>query len=592
MHPDNLLELKTIILRRLPVLVYNPQSSRIADGVQKDPTITSIYFDNPSFQLYNAKVDHKISASSLRLRWYGQLADNPEVYCEKKTVNEDDTSREQKFTTKVKYVQRYLDGEYKMDKEIQKLRTRVGEGSDQVKQLETNVNDIQDFVKSNDLRPILRANYTRTAFQIPGDNRVRVTLDTELALIREDALDPEQPCRNPQTWHREDIDDPQLEYPFVKVSKSDINRFPHALLEVRVRGNKKYEWTSDLMNSHLVKPAPRFSKFVHGVAQLFDDYVNSFPFWLHEVDTEIRKDPHDAFEEEQARKQKVADDEFAVGSLLKPSFGSPSRSSKPDVTSLVGSPDSARNKIRAQPKRATSEMTKASAQPKSSLRQTVAEENSDEDTTEVRDSRGLRSFLPSMSKFARSRRQGQVRLPPGVQEPSFWIKDEGHVKVEAKVWMANQRTFIKWQHVGILLSSLSLGLFNAAAADNQVAKTLGIVYTVIGILTALWGYGIYMWRSDLIRKRSGRDFDNVIGPVVVCSSLIVALILNFVFKVSSLNIHQCSIPGITNDHSFEPSKSRETHQRTAASLPLWTNYDLCYTWYFVQSRSATACIAP
>ena len=85
-HMDNLLEVKTVILRRLPVLVYNPQTSKVAEGTQQDPSITSIYFDNPDFALYSAKVEHKTDASNLRLRWYGKLSQKPEIMFEKKTV--------------------------------------------------------------------------------------------------------------------------------------------------------------------------------------------------------------------------------------------------------------------------------------------------------------------------------------------------------------------------------------------------------------------------------------------------------------------------------------------------------------------------
>jgi hypothetical protein len=34
------------------------------------------------------------------------------------------------------------------------------------------VDELQSFIKDNDLQPMLRANYTRTAFQIPGDDRI------------------------------------------------------------------------------------------------------------------------------------------------------------------------------------------------------------------------------------------------------------------------------------------------------------------------------------------------------------------------------------------------------------------------------------
>ena len=35
----------------------------------------------------------------------------------------------------------------------------------------------------------------------------------------------------------------------------------------------------------------------------------------------------------------------------------------------------------------------------------------------------------------------------------------------------------------------------------------------------------------MIERRSGKDFDNILGPIIVCISLVVALGLNFGFKV-------------------------------------------------------------
>lgn len=545
MHQDNILELKTVILRRLPVLIYNPQTSKVAEGGQRDPTITSIYLDNPQFSLYNAKVGQTWPATQLRLRWYDGLSTNPEIFVEKKTVYEDDTSREQKFTTKPKYLPGFLKGDNKMEKEVHRLTDRVGEDSDQVPKLKETIDDIQQFVLENKLQPVLRANYTRTAFQMPGENNVRITLDTNLALIREDSLDLERPVRKPEDWHREDIDNAEMEWPFSGIRKGEINRFPYALLEIRLKGDKKSAWVQEMMGSHLVKNAPRFSKFTHGVAQLFDDYVNAFPFWLADVDTDIRRDPHQAFEEEQQRKAKAFEDEVAVGSIL----GSQSRSMpnglKQDAQSPYGSPSSSKHPSKRGnvDRRANAQSTRmASGAEKSNTEPTVDEDDSENDNEEpaiaIQSSQGgLRSLLPSFStsKYAQAKRsksgRGNQPLPPGVVEPKSWIKDEGEVKVEAKVWLANQRTFIKWQHVAVLLASLSLGLFNAAGEHNTIARVLGTVYTVLALFIAIWGWGIYMYRARLIERRSGKDFDNILGPCVVCIGLIVALAFNFGLKV-------------------------------------------------------------
>lgn len=493
--------------------------------------MTSLYFDNPQFALYDRKVSRAPGAASLRLRWYGHLNEKPEILFEKKVEKENGESVETRFPIKDKYVQSFITGEYKLEKSVEKLRERQRSDDNGVAQLEKSIDDIQSFIKENELQPVLRANYTRTAFQIPGDDRVRISIDTDMAFIREDSLDSDRPCRNPEDWHRKEIDETNMEFPFSAIRKGEISRFPFALLEIRVRDTKKRtnEWVLDLMSSHLVKEAPKFSKFVHGVAQLFEDYVNSFPFWLSDLETDIRRDPEAAFQEEQEKKSKKAEDELAVGSFV----GGKSASS---LTPAVASP-----------------FGKSPAKG-SDRRQSAPEANADDDETDheaglsnentLAGRSRVRSLLPSFSgsKYARAHRQpGSVRLPPGVREPGKLIKDSGPVRVEPKVWLANQRTFIKWQHISVLLASLSLGLYNAAGEHNNVARILALVYTLVAIFAGAWGWWQYLLRSRMIQERSGKDFDNIVGPIIVCVGLVIALCLNFGFKVGIRNAC-CLVP--------------------------------------------------
>lgn len=541
-HMDNLFEVKTVILRRLPVLVYNPQTSRVAEGTQRDPTITSIYFDNPNFSLYTDKVNSKPDASSLRLRWFGQLSEKPEIMFEKKVIKKGDAAEEVRFPIKAKYVQPFLQDKYHMEKSIEKLEYRPNKNQEDVDQFKKAVTEIQSFVKEQKLQPVLRANYTRTAFQIPGDDRIRISLDTNLALIREDALDMDRPCRDPDDWHRRDVDNANMEFPFKAIKKGELHKFPYALLEIKVKGMKKYEWVEDLKNSHLVKESPRFSKFVQGVAKLFEDNVNTFPFWLSEVDNDIRKEPEKAFGDEQERKRKAAEDEFAVGSL----FGArASPSYRPSIASPAGTPAGARSAPKSASAAAHSQpVTRAPiigshishiSQQQENGRTNEEPDSDEDDGAPLGKAGGLGALFPSFStsKYARKQRS-KIQLPPGIRDPGIWIKDQGPVKVEAKVWLANQRTFIKWQHVSVLLASLSLGLYNAAGEGNDIARALAVVYTCVAAFTLAWGYGMYMYRMKLIRERSGKDFDAITGPLVVCVGLAVALCLNFGFKYNAL----------------------------------------------------------
>ncbi|WYZ37502.1 hypothetical protein EsH8_II_001008 [Colletotrichum jinshuiense] len=517
-HPDNLLEVKTYIMRRLPALVYSEQSAKELDG-SNDPTITSLYFDSPKFDLYGKKVERKSEASSLRVRWYGQLTSKPELFLEQKIVGEHGSSEERKFVIKDKYIKPFIDGTYKMEKTVQKME-RQGQQAEEIKNFKNTVEVLQGFVQENKLQPVLRANYVRTAFQKPADDRVRISIDTEVAFIREDTLDRDRPCRDPAEWHRLDIDDRNLTYPFKDINQSEVSRFPYAVLEIKLKedpNRKRPAWIADLMGSHLVHPAPRFSKFVHGVASLFEDYVNNLPFWLSDLEADIRKDPQKAFEVEEQRRAQRAEDEQAVGSFL----GNKVSSYKISKSSPAGKSYLA--------DRMAAESSSYSRLANES--QQAAQQNGEGASGQQRSYGTLSSVLPgfSLSKYSKAKRaQKNQQLPEGVVEPTEWIKNSGELKIEPKVWLANERTFLKWQHICILLGALAVSLYTAAG-ENTLAEIMGIVYILIAVFAGVWGYGMMRLRRKMIMGRSGKDFDNLVGPLIISIAMMIALILNFVF---------------------------------------------------------------
>ncbi|KAF4123716.1 VTC domain [Geosmithia morbida] len=552
-HPDNLLEVKTLILRHLPTLVYSDSTAKEADG-NDAPAVTSIYLDSKSFGLYGQQVSRQPEASSsIRLRWYGQLSDKPDIYVEQKTVDASGNSEEARFAIKEKYVKAFLDGEYAMDKSVQKMQ-RQSLPAEEIAAFQKTVHGIQELIGREGLSPVLRANYVRTAFQSPADGRVRILIDTDLAFIREDALDADRPCRDPGDWHRADVDSGNMSYPFGHLSRADVSRFPYAVLELKLREDpsrprhhSRPSWVEDLMSSHLVHPVPRFSKLVHGVASLFEDYVNDLPFWLSDLETDIRKDPQEAFEAEERRRSQRADDVMAVGSLIGAGGRSAAsyRASKSSPVARSYLEDRMAADARSQQRQQQQSAAVAAAEAR-----TTPEEGGEDAAAAAAPAaaagtapagsadRGygtLSSVMPSfsLSRYAVFRRSQQEQqrsgLPEGVVEPAEWIKNAGELKIEPKVWLANERTFLKWQHICILQGSLALALYSAAG-EGTVAEAMAIVYTVLAAFSGLWGYHMLRARRAMIVERSGKDFDNMLGPVVLSLGLMAALVFNFVFQ--------------------------------------------------------------
>ncbi|KAK0544802.1 hypothetical protein OC846_005926 [Tilletia horrida] len=152
-------------------------------------------------------------------------------------------------------------------------------------------------------------------------------------------------------------------------------------------------------------------------------------------------------------------------------------------------------------------------------------------------------------------------LPPErrVPKPKAVISP---VRVEAKVWFANERTWISWLRVSVLIGSFALALFNSASYFEHhqlpkdpiqepgpvyppqqprgltagTIKTFGTVYAAIAVATLGWGLFSYQRRVTLIKAKYGGPLDDLVGPPLICAALFVAVLLNFIVRVQQMNL--------------------------------------------------------
>ncbi len=290
-HPDNITEVKLVILKHLPVLVFNASK----EFETKDCAITSIYYDNPSkFDLYEGRLKKTEGAEAIRLRWYGGMQQD-QIFVERKTHREDWTGEQSvkaRFSMKEKNVNAYMRGDLLPAAIFEKARKEGKKSAKAIAEEEALAKEVQYSVLKNGYKPVCRSFYNRTAFQLPADARVRISLDTELTMVREDNSDGIK--RSGDNWRRMDIG---IDWPFSQLRAHDVVRFPYAVLEVKLQtqhGQEAPEWIRQLIASHLVEAVPKFSKFIHGTATLFPDRIKLLPYWMPQMDVDIRKEPtHD-----------------------------------------------------------------------------------------------------------------------------------------------------------------------------------------------------------------------------------------------------------------------------------------------------------
>ncbi|KAI0768024.1 hypothetical protein BD413DRAFT_566187 [Trametes elegans] len=127
----------------------------------------------------------------------------------------------------------------------------------------------------------------------------------------------------------------------------------------------------------------------------------------------------------------------------------------------------------------------------------------------------------------------QVRVPKKIATP---------IKVEGKVWFANERTWIAYLQTSVLVGTLALALFNAS--KDNIARNFAYAYAVLSVAVLIYGYAVYQHRIFMIRRRDPGHFDQIIGPVLISAFLFFAVLANFVIRVRELQRQNIPVPGI------------------------------------------------
>jgi SPX domain protein involved in polyphosphate accumulation/uncharacterized membrane protein YidH (DUF202 family) len=504
-HPDNITELKLIILKHLPVLVFNANK----EFEREDSAITSIYYDNDNMDLYYGRLRKDEGAEAHRLRWYGGMSSET-IFVERKTHREDwtgENSVKARFPLKERHVNSFMKGEYTVPQAFEKMRKDGKKSIKEIEGLEALATEVQYTMLKKRLRPVMRSFYNRTAFQLPGDARVRISLDTELTMIREDNFDGVE--RTKGNWRRMDIG---VDWPFSQLPPKDVERFPYAVLEVKLQtqmGQEPPQWVRDLISSHLVEAVPKFSKFIHGCASLFPERVDLIPFWLPQMSTDIRKPIlsneigiHRSESNPNTSSGEYMDEEEAVGTQ----FGAISNSQEGSAPNTQGSSEASPllANSSAPAKRAPSDNAVINFYNK--LATQIEYFFHDENTYKI-----SKDTVFEAKFFA----------PPGK-------KICVPVRVEPKVYFATERTYLSWISIALVLSATTTTLLSFGDRVS-LAASVGFFLTTIG--TIIYATVMYIWRVINIREKVAANYDDRYGPTLLCTSLALSVFLTFLFRV-------------------------------------------------------------
>lgn len=156
-HTDDIFELRTSVLRHLPVLVYHDLDRNTTAGEEEqdiDPPISSLYLDNAEMDAYCSRVESAHHSQIIRLRWYSSANRNRHISVERRTLEDEHRGElKDKFTIKGKYVDGYLKGDKTfLEKSVQKMK-EGGKSAQEIEMYTELVQGVQKQIVDKHLQP-------------------------------------------------------------------------------------------------------------------------------------------------------------------------------------------------------------------------------------------------------------------------------------------------------------------------------------------------------------------------------------------------------------------------------------------------------
>lgn len=245
-----------------PHLLPRLADQHITDTCQ----VASVYYDDTDeLASYHTRLTREDFSSLVRVRWYGERdATNPsqQLFIERK-IHRDATSGELSTKERCSIAQKDI---------IPFFQGHPVHNIDQ--QQDEFLRKTQQFVVEGHQQPIIRTCYTRTAFQMSSNNQVRISLDVDLHMIREFHSDEGNGGgaiqKLPGDWCR-DLS--------AGIPPKDVVHFPYAVVEIKLQA-KPPQWLKSLVKNGILLPLPKFSKFLHGTAMLYQHLTENTPHWF------------------------------------------------------------------------------------------------------------------------------------------------------------------------------------------------------------------------------------------------------------------------------------------------------------------------
>jgi len=122
-------------------------------------------------------------------------------------------------------------------------------------------------------------------------------------------------------------------------------------------------------------------------------------------------------------------------------------------------------------------------------------------------------------------------------------------RVEPKVFLANERTFLNWLSMSVTLGSIASVLMAFGRKNAEVAEGVSLVsdsLLVTAIAFCFYAGNTFFWRRRGLRRKDDTDrYDDPYGPTILAAVLLFALAAIFTSGVVKLLTNDVLVSALT-----------------------------------------------
>nr|CCD12791.1 unnamed protein product [Trypanosoma congolense IL3000] len=104
-------------------------------------------------------------------------------------------------------------------------------------------------------------------------------------------------------------------------------------------------------------------------------------------------------------------------------------------------------------------------------------------------------------------------------------------KIDPKTFFANERTFLKWMSISVMIGMMSLTLLNFGDMSSSASELAGLVLLPVSIIFMIHSLFVFKDRANKIYMREPMRYDDTKGPTILVLVLGISLGVAAIFSV-------------------------------------------------------------